>query len=136
MTNGFYVNPNNSTAVWASANPSDGQKPAIESAIATNRTRSGSPAGRAPSAPRPAQQRHHPVHQPVPQHLGLSGRGQPRMDTAATMAADLNSAGLSSAYGFSLNVSSFYTVAQNVDYANQVNADLNSDYGFGYGYGY
>src|ERR1700689_1015919 len=35
MTNGFYVNPDNSAAVWAAANPNDGREPAIESAIAT-----------------------------------------------------------------------------------------------------
>ena len=35
MTNGFYVNPQNSAAVWSAANPSDGREPSIESAIAT-----------------------------------------------------------------------------------------------------
>src|ERR1700728_3094003 len=34
MTNGFYVNPDNSAAVWSAANPNDGREPAIESAIA------------------------------------------------------------------------------------------------------
>src|SRR5580692_6889844 len=34
-TNGFYVNPQNSAAVWSAANPSDGREPSIESAIAT-----------------------------------------------------------------------------------------------------
>ena len=34
MTNGFYVNPDNSAAVWAAAHPTDGREPAIESAIA------------------------------------------------------------------------------------------------------
>jgi endoglucanase len=35
LTNGFYVNPDNSAAVWSAANPNDGREPAIESAIAT-----------------------------------------------------------------------------------------------------
>ena len=56
--------------------------------------------------------------------------GNPNWIPAATMATYLNAAGLSSARGFSLNVSNFYTVAQNVGYANQVNADLRADYGY------
>jgi endoglucanase len=35
MTNGFYVNPNNSAAAWAAANPGDGRAAAIQSAIGT-----------------------------------------------------------------------------------------------------
>ena len=46
------------------------------------------------------------------------------------MASYLNSAGLAQAHGFSLNVSSYYTVAQNVAYANAINADLSSWYGY------
>ena len=46
------------------------------------------------------------------------------------MASYLNSAGLAHAHGFSLNVSSFYTVAQNVAYGNAINADLSSWYGY------
>ena len=34
MTNGFYVNPGNSAAQWAAANPGDGRAAAIESGIA------------------------------------------------------------------------------------------------------
>ena len=45
MTNGFYVDPGNSAAVWAAAHPTDGREPAIKSAIATKPDgRSGSPA--------------------------------------------------------------------------------------------
>src|ERR1700679_2733504 len=33
-TNGFYVNPDNSAAVWDAANPSDGREPAIAANIA------------------------------------------------------------------------------------------------------
>jgi endoglucanase len=33
LTNGFYVNPNNSAEVWANANPSDGRAVAIKSNI-------------------------------------------------------------------------------------------------------
>src|SRR5271168_3666196 len=32
-TNGFYVNPQNSAAVWSAANPGDGREPAIEANI-------------------------------------------------------------------------------------------------------
>jgi endoglucanase len=46
------------------------------------------------------------------------------------MASYLNSAGLSRAHGFSLNVSNFYTTQQNVDYGNAVNAALQADYGY------
>ena len=56
--------------------------------------------------------------------------GNPGWLSAATMASYLNSAGLAQAHGFSLNVSSFYTVAQNVAYGNAVNADLSGWYGY------
>jgi endoglucanase len=56
--------------------------------------------------------------------------GNPGWLSAATMAGYLNSAGLSQAHGFSLNVSNFYTVAQNLAYGNAVNADLSADYGY------
>lgn len=35
MTNGFYVDPGNSAAVWAAANPGDGRAAAVESSIGT-----------------------------------------------------------------------------------------------------
>jgi len=34
QTNGFYVNPDNSAAVWDAANPTDGREPAIAANIA------------------------------------------------------------------------------------------------------
>ncbi len=56
--------------------------------------------------------------------------GNPGWLPAATMAGYLNSAGLAQAHGFSLDVSSFYTVAQNVAYGDAINADLSADYGY------
>lgn len=56
--------------------------------------------------------------------------GNPGWLSAATMASYLNSAGLAQARGFALNVSNFYTVDQNIAYANDVNADLSADYGY------
>ncbi len=56
--------------------------------------------------------------------------GNPGWLSAATMAGYLNSAGLRQAHGFSLNVSNFYTTAQNVAYGNAVNADLSAWYGY------
>jgi len=56
--------------------------------------------------------------------------GNPGWIAAGTMASYLNSAGLAQAHGFSLNVSSFYTVSQNVAYGNAINADLSADYGY------
>jgi endoglucanase len=55
--------------------------------------------------------------------------GNPGWIPAATMAQHLNAAGLRNAHGFSVNVSNYYTTAQNVTYANSVNSTLN-----GYGY--
>jgi endoglucanase len=56
--------------------------------------------------------------------------GNPGWVPAATMAASLNAAGLSRAHGFSVNVSNFYTVAENTAYGNAVNAALSSAYGY------
>ena len=56
--------------------------------------------------------------------------GNPGWVTATTMAGYLNAAGLHQAHGFSLNVSNFYTTAQNVAYGNAVNAALSADYGY------
>jgi endoglucanase len=56
--------------------------------------------------------------------------GNPGWLSAATMASYLNSAGLAKAHGFSLNVSNFYTTAQNTAYGNAVNADLQAWYGY------
>jgi endoglucanase len=56
--------------------------------------------------------------------------GNPGWLSAATMATYLNSAGLAHTHGFSLNVSNFYTTAQNVAYGNAINADLSASYGY------
>jgi endoglucanase len=56
--------------------------------------------------------------------------GNPGWLSAATMAQHLADAGVSGAHGFSLNVSNFYTTAQNTAYGNAVDADLQSAYGF------
>jgi endoglucanase len=56
--------------------------------------------------------------------------GNPGWVSASTMAGYLNSAGLAQAHGFSLNVSNFYTTAQNVAYGQQINAALSADYGY------
>jgi endoglucanase len=56
--------------------------------------------------------------------------GNPGWIAAGTMASYLNSAGLAQAHGFSLNVSNFYTVAQNVSYGDAINADLSAWYGY------
>ncbi|EGX56894.1 cellulase CelA1 [Streptomyces zinciresistens K42] len=56
--------------------------------------------------------------------------GNPGWRSAPEMAASLNAAGLSRAHGFSLNVSNYYTTAQNTTYANAVNAALGSTSGY------
>ncbi|GHB01962.1 MULTISPECIES: glycoside hydrolase family 6 protein [Streptomyces] len=56
--------------------------------------------------------------------------GNPGWRSATTMAANLNAAGLSRAHGFSLNVSNYYTTAQNITYANAVNAALSASSGY------
>jgi endoglucanase len=214
MTSGFYVNPNNSAAVWSAANPGDGREPAIESGIGTKPSAtwftgsSSEPIGEATGAlvgaaayygklpvlvayditdrdicagessggaasdsaydtwiaqfaggiaDRPAlvilepdaladescmnsaeiSDRDGLLNNAVNQFNAQSpdtwvylDAGNPGWIPAATMASYLNSAGLAQAHGFSLNVSNFYTVAQNVAYGNAVNADLSADYGY------
>ena len=214
MTNGFYVNPQNSAAVWSAANPNDGREPAIESAIATQPSAvwfagqgteniaeqtgalegaaawsnqlpvmvaynitdrdicAGQSSGGAASdaayenwinlfavgiADRPAVVILEPdaladescmnaaeisdrdgllnyaitqFNQQAPETWVYLDAGNPGWLSASTMASYLNSAGLAQAHGFSLNVSSFYTVAQNVAYGNAINADLSSWYGY------
>jgi endoglucanase len=214
MTNGFYVNPDNSAAVWAAANPNDGREPAIESAIATQPSATwftgsgseniaeatgalvgaaaywdqlpvlvaynitdrdicaGQSSGGAASdaayeswinlfavgiADRPALVILEPdaladescmtsaeisdrdgllnyaisqFNEQAPETWVYLDAGNPGWISAATMASYLNSAGLAQAHGFSLNVSNFYTVAQNVSYGDAVNADLSADYGY------
>ncbi|MFI0900288.1 glycoside hydrolase family 6 protein [Streptomyces sp. NPDC020983] len=56
--------------------------------------------------------------------------GNPGWISASTMAQHLAAAGVSGAHGFSLNVSNFYTTAQNTAYGNAVNAALQSTKGF------
>jgi endoglucanase len=213
-TNGFYVNPQNSAAIWSAANPGDGREPAIESAIATKPSAvwfagqgteniaeqtgalegaaawsnqlpvmvaynitdrdicAGQSSGGAASdaayenwinlfavgiADRPAVVILEPdaladescmnsaeisdrdgllnyaiaqFNQQAQETWVYLDAGNPGWLSAATMASYLNSAGLAQAHGFSLNVSSFYTVAQNVAYGNAVNADLSAWYGY------
>jgi endoglucanase len=212
-TNGFYVNPQNSAAVWSAANPSDGREPSIESAIATKPSAvwftggessigastwtytndaeevgqlpvlvaynipdrdicAGQSAGGASSdgaydtwiggfaggiGSHPAVVILEPdaladescmnaseisdrdgllsfaitqFNDQAPNTYVYLDAGNPGWLSAATMASYLNSAGLAQARGFSLNVSSFYTVAQNVAYGNAINADLSAWYGY------
>jgi endoglucanase len=56
--------------------------------------------------------------------------GNPGWLSATTMASYLNAAGLAHAHGFSLNVSNFYTTAQNVAYGDEINAVLSANYGY------
>lgn len=56
--------------------------------------------------------------------------GNPSWIAATTMAQHLNAAGLKQAHGFSLNVSNYFTTAQNITYANAINAYLSSNYGY------
>ncbi|MER5475870.1 glycoside hydrolase family 6 protein [Streptomyces sp. NPDC002734] len=56
--------------------------------------------------------------------------GNPGWTDAATMARRLHEAGLRQAHGFSLNVSNYFTTAQNTAYANAVNSALSSRYGY------
>ena len=212
-TNGFYVNPDNSAAVWAAAHPTDGREAAIESSIATKPDAvwftggesaigtstgayvgaaaysdelpvlvaydipdrdvcAGQSSGGASSdaaydtwiggfaggiASRPAlvilepdaladescmttsqiSDRDGLLNNAITQFTNQSPNtyvyldaGNPGWISAATMASELDAAGLSRAHGFSINVSSFYTTAQNTAYGNQINADLQASYGY------
>ena len=213
-TNGFYVNPNNSAAVWDAANPTDGREPAIAANIANKPAATwftggnstpigtltgalvgaaaysdklpvlvaynitdrdicaGQSSGGAASdaaydtwiaafaggiANRPAvvilepdaiddescmttaeiSDRDGLLNNAINQFTAQSPEtwvyldaGNPGWLSAATVASYLNSGGLAQAHGFSLNVSSFYTTAQNITYANAINADLKADYGY------
>ena len=214
QTNGFYVNPDNSAAVWDAANPTDGREPAIAANIANEPSAvwfagqgteniaeqtgalegaaaysnqlpvmvaynitdrdicAGQSSGGAASdadyenwinlfavgiADRPALVILEPdalADESCMTSAEISDRdgllnyaiaqfnenaqetwvyldaGNPGWIAAGTMASYLNSAGLAQAHGFSLNVSSFYTVAQNVAYGNAINADLSAWYGY------
>ncbi|MET9950507.1 glycoside hydrolase family 6 protein [Streptomyces sp. NPDC006339] len=56
--------------------------------------------------------------------------GNPGWIGAAAMAQRLHEAGLRQAHGFSLNVSNYYTTAQNTAYGNAVNSELAARYGY------
>ncbi|MFJ6694938.1 glycoside hydrolase family 6 protein [Streptomyces sp. NPDC091272] len=56
--------------------------------------------------------------------------GNPAWRSATEMAASLNAAGLSRTRGFSLNVSNHFSTAQNITYADAVNAALRSTGGY------
>lgn len=56
--------------------------------------------------------------------------GNPGWTDAATMARRLHEAGLRQAHGFSLNVSNYFTTAENTAYGNAVNRELSARYGY------
>ncbi|MEU9479504.1 glycoside hydrolase family 6 protein [Streptomyces sp. NPDC048191] len=56
--------------------------------------------------------------------------GNPGWASPATMAQRLNEAGLRQAHGFSLNISNYYTTAENIAYGNAVNSELGARYGY------
>lgn len=56
--------------------------------------------------------------------------GNPGWAGAATMARRLHEAGLRQAHGFSLNVSNYFTTAENTAFGNAINAELSARYGY------
>ncbi|MFF9277030.1 glycoside hydrolase family 6 protein [Streptomyces griseosporeus] len=56
--------------------------------------------------------------------------GNPGWVSPATMAQRLHEAGLRQAHGFSLNVSNYFTTAENTSFGNAVNAELSARYGY------
>ncbi|MGW8767215.1 glycoside hydrolase family 6 protein [Streptomyces sp. NPDC055815] len=56
--------------------------------------------------------------------------GNPGWVSPATMAQRLHEAGLRQAHGFSLNISNYFTTAQNTAYGNSVNGELAARYGY------
>jgi endoglucanase len=56
--------------------------------------------------------------------------GNPGWANPATMARRLHEAGLRQAHGFSLNVSNYFTTAENTAYGNAVNGELGARYGY------
>ncbi|MFC8453514.1 glycoside hydrolase family 6 protein [Kitasatospora sp. NPDC057223] len=56
--------------------------------------------------------------------------GNPGWISSSTMAQHLDAAGLKRTHGFSLNVSNYYTTAQNTSYAGAVNSTLQGSYGY------
>ncbi|AZP15266.1 endoglucanase [Streptomyces aquilus] len=56
--------------------------------------------------------------------------GNPAWTNAATMARRLHEAGLRQAHGFSLNVSNYFTTAENTAFGDAVNRELSARYGY------
>ncbi|GHE15167.1 glycoside hydrolase family 6 protein [Streptomyces alanosinicus] len=56
--------------------------------------------------------------------------GNPGWASPATMAQRLHEAGLRQAHGFSLNISNYFTTAENIAYGNAVNSALGARYGY------
>ncbi|MGA5194266.1 glycoside hydrolase family 6 protein [Streptomyces exfoliatus] len=56
--------------------------------------------------------------------------GNPGWVSASAMAQRLHEAGLRQAHGFSLNISNYFTTAQNTAYGNSVNSELSARYGY------
>lgn len=56
--------------------------------------------------------------------------GNPGWVSPATMAKRLHEAGLRQAHGFSLNVSNYFTTAENTAFGNAVNSELSARYGY------
>ncbi|MFB9466865.1 glycoside hydrolase family 6 protein [Streptomyces cinereospinus] len=56
--------------------------------------------------------------------------GNPGWGSPATVAQRLHGAGLRQARGFALNISNYYTTAENAAYANAINAELSARYGY------
>ncbi|MER8002364.1 glycoside hydrolase family 6 protein [Streptomyces sp. NPDC095613] len=56
--------------------------------------------------------------------------GNPVWASPATMAQRLHEASLRQAHGFSLNISNYFTTAENTAYGNAVNSELNARYGY------
>ncbi|WEO93256.1 glycoside hydrolase family 6 protein [Streptomyces sp. FXJ1.172] len=56
--------------------------------------------------------------------------GNPGWASPATMAQRLHETGLRQAHGFSLNISNYYTTAENIAYGNAVNSELRTRYGY------
>jgi endoglucanase len=70
------------------------------------------------------------LHDQAPDTWTYLDAGHPGWLSASTAATYLNSAGLAQARGFSINVSNFHTTADNLTYGQQINADLQSYYGY------
>jgi endoglucanase len=56
--------------------------------------------------------------------------GNPGWTNAATMARRLHEAGLRQAHGFSLNISNYFTTAENTAFGDAVNRELGARYGY------